>query len=59
MVVGGAAADHLHGAAGVKQRHGEHVSVGGETVAEDEGAKAALGEPVATWRPSWMAARLT
>ena len=46
LVVAGAGADGLDGAAGVEQGHGQEVAVRGESVAEDEGAEAANGEPV-------------
>jgi len=46
LVVAGPRADQLHGAAGVQERPGQQVSVRGEPVAEDEGAKSARGKPV-------------
>ena len=46
VVVGGAGADGLDGAAGVEERNRQQIAVRGEPVAEDEGAEAAGGEPV-------------
>ena len=41
VVVGGAGAHGLHGAAGIEERNGEQIALGTEPVLEDEGAEAA------------------
>ena len=46
VVIGGAGAHQLHGAARIEQRNGKQIAVGTEPVLQDEGAKAARGEPV-------------
>ena len=46
VVVGGAGADGLDGAARIEKRDGQKVAVRTEPVAEDEGVETAGGEPV-------------